>query len=102
MNIFLLVSAALSYSVGGYFMKLSDGLSRPGPTALVLGLFCFGAILQTVAMRHGELSVTYIVVLGLEAITALTLGLFFLGEGVTVLKLAGVFLVTLGIVVLRA
>lgn len=102
MNIFLLVSAALSYSVGGYFMKLSDGLARPGPTALVLGLFCVGAILQTIAMRHGELSVTYIIVLGLEAITALTLGLFFLGEGVTALKLAGVLLITLGIVVLRA
>ena len=101
MNILLLVSAALSYSIEGYFMKLSDGLSRPGPTSLVLGLFCFGAILQTIAMRHGELSVTYILVLGLEAITALALGLLFLGEGVTALKLAGISLVVLGVVVLR-
>jgi len=82
-------------------MKLSDGLSRPGPTLLVLGLFCFGASLQTVAMRQGELSVTYIVVLGLEAITALALGLLFLGEGVTALKVVGISLVALGVVVLR-
>ena len=32
----LLVVAALSYSVGGYYMKLSEGLTRGGPTALVL------------------------------------------------------------------
>jgi len=102
MNTILLITAAFSYSVGGYFMKLSDGLTKGGPTMLVFGLFCFGALLQTIAMRYGEMSVSYILVLGLEAITALILGLLFLGEGVTMVKLIGVGLVCVGIVVLRA
>lgn len=102
MNTILLITAAFSYSVGGYFMKLSDGLTKGGPTTLVFGLFCLGALLQTVAMRHGEMSVSYVVVLGLEAVTALLLGLFFLGEGVTLAKLIGIGLICIGIIVLRA
>lgn len=102
MNTILLITAAFSYSVGGYFMKLSEGLTKVGPTALVLGLFCLGALLQTVAMRHTELSVSYIVVLGLEAVTALLLGLLLLGEGVTLVKVVGVLLVVVGIVILRS
>jgi len=102
MNTILLISAAFSYSVGGYYMKLSEGLTKGGPTGLVLGLFCLGALLQTVAMRHAEMTVTYIVVLGLEAIAALLLGLFFLGEGVTLVKLIGVVLIAMGIIVLRS
>jgi multidrug transporter EmrE-like cation transporter len=102
MNTILLVTAAFSYSVGGYFMKLSDGLTKGGPTTLVFGLFCLGALLQTIAMRYAEMSVSYIVVLGLEAITAFVLGMFLLGETVTVLKVLGVMLVAVGIVVLRS
>lgn len=98
----LLVVAALSYSIGGYYMKLSEGLTRGGPTALVLALFGLGAILQTVAMRHGSMTITYIIVLGIEAITALALGVFLLGEGFSPLKMAGLTLVFLGIIVLRS
>ncbi len=101
MNTMLLIIAAFSYSVGGYFMKLSEGLTKGLPTALVFGLFCLGALLQTVAMRHTEMTVTYIVVLGVEAITALILGWLFLGEGLTLMQLAGVLLVVIGVVVLR-
>ena len=98
----LLVVAALSYSVGGYYMKLSEGLTRGVPTALVLTLFGLGALLQTVAMRHGSMSITYIIVLGIEAITAVVLGVFLLGEGFSPVKMAGIVLVFLGIVVLRS
>ncbi len=98
----LLVVAALSYSIGGYYMKLSEGLTRGGPTALVLALFALGALLQTVAMRHGSMTITYIIVLGIEAITALALGVFLLGEGFSPLKMAGLTLVFLGIIVLRS
>jgi multidrug transporter EmrE-like cation transporter len=45
--------------------------------------------------------VTYIIVLGLEAISAYSLGVFFLKEGSSIARLAGVALVLAGIVVLR-
>ena len=93
--------AALSFSIGGYFMKLSAGLTQFRPTVLVFTFFAIGAGLQTIAMRDQQMAVTYIVVLGLEAVTAFSLGVFFLKEGSSLAKLAGVGLVLAGIVVLR-
>ena len=69
--------AALSFSIGGYYIKLSAGLTQFRPTVLVFAFFLTGAVLQTLAMRGQQMAVTYIVVLELEAITAFSLGVFF-------------------------
>jgi len=97
----LMCLAALSFSIGGYFMKGSAGLTQFRPTMLMFTFFIAGASLQTVAMRGHQMAVTYIVVLGLEAISAYSLGVFLLKEGSSVMRLAGVALVLAGIVVLR-
>lgn len=93
--------AALSFSVGGYFMKLSAGLTHLRPTLLMFGFFSVGAVLQTVAMRGEQMAITYIVVLGFEAVTALILSMVLLNENASLSKLAGVALVVGGIVLLR-
>jgi|ERR1700750_2467966 multidrug transporter EmrE-like cation transporter len=93
--------AALSFSIGGYFMKSAAGLTQFRPTMLMFAFFIAGASLQTIAMRGQQMVVTYIVVLGLEAITAYSLGVFLLKEGSSLARLAGVALVLAGIVVLR-
>ena len=97
----LMVLAALAFSVGGYFMKQSSGLTRVGPSLLVFALFVIGAALQTLAMRNQPMSTTYIVVLGLEAVTAYLLGVLLLHEGSSPAKLAGTALVIGGIVLLK-
>jgi small multidrug resistance pump len=93
--------AALSFSIGGYFMKLSAGLTHLRPTLLMFDFFSVGAVLQTVAMRGEEIAITYIVVLGFEAVTALALSMVLLHENASVSKVAGVALVVAGIVLLR-
>jgi small multidrug resistance pump len=93
--------AALSFSIGGYFMKLSVGLTRLRPTLLMFGFFSVGAVLQTVAMRGEQMAITYIVVLGFEAISALVLSVLLLNESASLAKVAGVALVLGGIVLLR-
>jgi multidrug transporter EmrE-like cation transporter len=97
----LAVLAALSFSVGGYFMKLSAGLTQLRPTLMVFGCFALGVCCQTVAMRGEEMAVTYIVILGLEAITAFLLSIVLLHEGSSIHKLVGIGLVLLGIAFLR-
>jgi multidrug transporter EmrE-like cation transporter len=94
--------AALSFSIGGYFMKLSAGLTQLRPTVMMFAFFSIGAVLQTIAMRNEQMAITYIVVLGFEAITALGLSLFLLNESASPSKLAGVALVVAGIVLLRS
>ncbi len=56
-------------------MRKSDGFAHALPGVMVFGCFCLGAALQTLAMKRSELSVNYILVLGLEAALALVLSI---------------------------
>jgi small multidrug resistance pump len=98
----MVISAAVSFAFGGVLMKYADGLRNPQPSMMVFVLFVFGAALQIVAMRGTELSVTYLVVLGLEAVLSFGLGLLVFRESITLLKVVGALIVVLGIVVLRS
>jgi multidrug transporter EmrE-like cation transporter len=82
-------------------MKLSEGLSRLAPALGVGLLFLAGAGLQTLAMNRSDLAVTYLVVLGLEAVLAFTFGVVIFGEACSPARIAGVALVAAGIASLR-
>jgi multidrug transporter EmrE-like cation transporter len=101
MYLSLTLAAAIAYTVGGVFMKLSDGLSRLGPTLAVYLLFAGGASLQCIVMRRAEMGVAYVFVLGLEAVLAFLLGVWWFGESRSVAKLCGVVLIAAGIVLLH-
>jgi small multidrug resistance pump/quaternary ammonium compound-resistance protein SugE len=97
----LVIGAALLFSVGGFFMKLSRGLTEAAPTTMVFLCFCLGAALQTLAMRNEAMTVTYVVVLGLEAITAYVLGTVVLQEPTSLSKMGGIVLIVVGIALLK-
>lgn len=101
-SLLLPIAAALSFTVGGVFMQLSEGLSRFIPSLIVYVTFLLGASLQTLATRYSGMGYTYILVLGLEAVLAVLFSAFLLKEGYSMAKLAGVFLVTVGVVFLRS
>ena len=93
--------AAILFAVGGVFMKLSNGLVRVVPGSIALGLFLGGAVAQMLAMKHAELGVTYVFVLGLEAVLAFAFGAFFFNESVSMPKLIGVTLIIGGFTLLH-
>jgi multidrug transporter EmrE-like cation transporter len=95
------ILAALFFTVGGIFMKLSDGLTKFWPTTIVFILFVGGAALQALAMKREDLAVTYLMVVGLEAILAFLFGVLVFSESYTPVRIAGVSLIALGIVSLR-
>ena len=97
----LSIVAALCFSVAGYFTKLSLGLTARGPTAAMFVLFLIGAAVQSVAMRHESMAVTYTVVLGLEAVAAYVLSVWLLDESSSALRIGGIALVVAGIVLLK-
>ncbi len=101
MYVLMVLAAAVAFTVGGIFMKFSHGLSYLTPSLLVYIFFCIGASLQTLAMRKSDLGVTYILVLGLEAVLALLFGVFIFKENYSFLKLLGVSLIVTGIIFLR-
>src|SRR5881275_2721947 len=101
MELIELMLAAVSFASGGLFMKLSDGLSRPGPIMGFYACFAAGATLQALGMRHADLSVSYIFVLGLEAAVTLGLSVWYLQESCPPSRIAAVVVVVVGIVWLR-
>ncbi len=94
--------AALFFAVGGVFMKMSSGLERLVPGTIALGLFLAGAVVQTLALKHAELGVAYVFVLGLEAVLAFTFGAVFFDETVSLPKVLGVALIIGGFALLNA
>jgi multidrug transporter EmrE-like cation transporter len=96
------ILAALFFTVGGIFMKLSDGLTKFWPTLIVFALFLIGAALQTLAMKREDLAVTYLWVVGLESILAFAFGVLLFSESCTPARVAGVLLITGGVVSLRS
>jgi small multidrug resistance pump len=100
-DLFAMIGAALAYTVGGIFMKLSQGLINPMPTAIVYGCFLTGATLQIVSMNKGDLGISYIFVLALEAVLAFGFGIFFFKEHQSFMKYVALALIVTGIALLR-
>jgi multidrug resistance protein EbrB len=93
--------AAIMYVAGGALMKYSQGLTQALPTLGLTALFSTGALIQARAMRYEELGSSYVAVLGLEALLAITLGALLFGEQLSARAAAGIALVVIGIVLLR-
>ncbi len=96
-----LLLASIAYAVGGLFMKLSAGLSRPWPTVAFTLLFLCGAMLQSLGMRNADMGVSYVFVLGVEALVAVGLSAAYLHESFSPSRIAAVMLVVAGVVWLR-
>jgi quaternary ammonium compound-resistance protein SugE len=90
-----------AFTAGGVFMKHADGLRNLMPSALFLTLFALGASLQSQALRRAELGVTYILILGIEAMLAFGFGVLFFSETVTLAKAGAILLILAGAVLLR-
>ena len=69
---------------------------------VVFILFVLAAASQIMAVLDTELGVTYLVVLGLEAVLSFTSGSVVFKESITPLKVIGALFVVLGIIVLRS
>jgi quaternary ammonium compound-resistance protein SugE len=94
----LLVAAGLFETAFAVLLKLSHGLTRLWPTAgfAVCALISFG--LLTVALRELEVGPAYAVWTGIGATGAVTIGMIFLGEIVTPVKLLSIALILAGII----
>lgn len=79
-------------------LKLSHGMTRLWPTVgfVVCALLSFA--LLTVALRHLEVGSAYAVWTGIGAVGAATVGMIFLGDTVSTLKLVSIGLVLAGVI----
>jgi quaternary ammonium compound-resistance protein SugE len=101
MYTYLTVLAALLFGASSYFMKLSEGLSKPVPTVAFCLMLILGGLALTLALEQSPLGKTYVIVVGLESITTFLLAAFLLGEEMTVFKMVATGVVMGGVLALQ-
>ncbi|NEO43085.1 MAG: multidrug efflux SMR transporter [Moorea sp. SIO4A3] len=95
------VSAIVLEIVGTTCTKLSEGLTRVGPSVLMLACYCGSCTLIALAVKRLEISIVYAVWCGL-GITAITVvGIVIFDESSSPLKLIGIALIIAGTVILE-
>ena len=103
MYILMAIGASLCFSIGGIFMHMSQGVSQILPTSLIYICFGLGATLQTLTMqKYGGMGMTYVLIIGIEAILAVIFGAIIFQEGYSLLRLVGIGLIITGVVFLHS
>ena len=96
-----LILAGVLEVVWAYAMKLSDGFTRIVPTAVMLVGMVGSVVLLALAMRTLPLGVSYMIWTGIGAVGAFIVGIVYLGETASALRLAAAGLILAGIVLMK-
>ncbi|WP_439559549.1 quaternary ammonium compound efflux SMR transporter SugE [Dyadobacter sp.] len=96
-----LVVAGLLEVVWSYSMKQSEGFSRLVPSIVTLVAMAASFALLAAAMRSLPLGTAYTIWTGIGAIGAFILGIAFLGEQLTFMRVLAVVLIVAGLVLMK-
>ena len=98
---FYLVLAGLLEIVWAVAMKQSAGFTRPLPTAVMVVGMVASFWLLAVAMRSLPLGTAYTIWTGIGAVGAFVVGIVFLGEQVSPMRIGAAVLIVSGLVLMK-
>ncbi|MEU4467726.1 MULTISPECIES: multidrug efflux SMR transporter [unclassified Streptomyces] len=99
---YVMLAAAIAAEVGATTaMKFSDGFSRLGPSLLTLLGYVVSFALLAQTLKTVSVGSAYAIWSGVGTAAIATIGILFLGEGMTTAKAAGIALIIAGVVVLN-
>jgi len=93
--------AGLLEVVWAYFMKISDGFTKPVETVATIVTMGASFWLLSLAMKELPLGTAYAVWTGIGAAGAFVVGIVILGEAANVMRVGSVLLILAGIVGLK-
>lgn len=93
--------AGLLEVVWAYFMKISEGFSKPVESVATILTMGISFWLLSIAMKELPLGTAYAVWTGIGAAGAFVVGIMFLGEAVTAMRVGSVLLILAGIIGLK-
>ncbi len=97
----LLLFAGLLEIVWAVAMKQTAGFTRLWPTA-IMGVAMIGSFgLLAMAMRDLPLGTAYTIWTGIGAVGAFTVGVLFLGEALTPMRIGAAILIVTGLVMMK-
>ncbi len=97
----ILITAGVFETIWAYYMKLSDGFTRVGPTVATFAAMAVSIGLLGVAMKSLPLGTAYSVWTGIGAVGAFVVGIVVLGEAVTVMRVLAAVLIVAGLVLMK-
>ena len=96
-----LIIAGLLEVVWAYFMKQSAGFTRLWPSVATLGFMAVSFALLSISMKTLPMGTAYVVWTGIGAVGAFIVGVVFLQEHLSPLRVVAALLVLAGLVLFR-
>lgn len=101
MNAWLLLAGAIAAEVvATSSLKLAAGFTRPLPSLVVVAGYVLAFWLLSQVVQRLDLGVVYAIWCGVGMAVVAAVGVFFYGEGMPLLKLAGIVAIIIGTVLL--
>lgn len=97
----LLFIAGLLEIVWAFAMKQSEGFSRFWPSVITLGAMVVSFTLLSWSMRTLPLGTAYTVWTGIGAVGAFIVGIVFLGEAATLMRILAALLIVAGLALMK-
>ncbi|KRE18062.1 multidrug transporter [Bosea sp. Root381] len=98
--VYLLAAGALEI-VWAFSMKQSDGFTKLTPSAITIVTMIGSFALLALAMRSLPLGTAYTIWTGIGAVGAFTVGVLFLGEALTPMRMIAALLIVSGLVMMK-
>ncbi|AZI34845.1 putative multidrug resistance protein [Caenibius tardaugens NBRC 16725] len=98
--VYLFIAGVLEV-VWAFYMKQSEGFTRLGPSAITLVAMIASFALLSYAMRSLPLGTAYTIWTGIGAVGAFVVGIVFLGEQVSAMRIAAAVLIVSGLVLMK-
>ena len=96
-----LIAAGLIEIVWAYFMKQSDGFTRPVPTIITVAFLILSFFLLERGIRLFGIGMSYAVFTGIGISGTTIIGIVLLNEGISVAKIVSLAVLSAGIIGLR-
>jgi small multidrug resistance pump len=101
--VYLWLALAIVFEVGwAVSMKVSEGLTRPGPTVATIVMYLLSVVFLSLATKRMDVGLAYALWAGSGAALIGVVGMWWFREPVTALRVASIGLIVLGIVGLQA
>ncbi|ORM72317.1 QacE family quaternary ammonium compound efflux SMR transporter [Pantoea wallisii] len=97
----MLIAAGLLEVVWAFTMKMSEGFTRPVYAVITLVAVIVSFVMLSWAMRSLPLGTAYTIWTGIGAVGSFVVGLWFLGESASPLRIAAALLIVAGLVMMK-
>lgn len=97
----LLAIAGLFEVVWAFSMKQSEGFTRLWPSVVTLIAMLISFYLLSLSMKTLPLGTAYVIWTGIGAVGSFLLGVFFLGEPATAMRMLAAVLIVAGLLLLK-